>query len=128
MGWMNGNDEGYEPGCTRFARHIGLKPATNRNTQCHWVTILGVDILFSYRTAMAFNKPGEGCYRRADTISRTTKRHMSDANVDGWKPLEDGAFEQKLGRAILGEILRSKDILEEIIGVAVSNKLVPEVV
>jgi hypothetical protein len=124
-GWMNGNEFGIDDRLTRLSRHIKLRAATNRKTPCHWVTIMGVQVLFSYGTAMAF-VTREGSFRREDGISSVTKRHLDETQTWSFDKLEDDAFELALDRAVVSEILRNQKVFEEIFATAVANKLLPE--
>lgn len=105
---------------------IELRPATNRKTPCHWAKVFGVHVLFSYETAMAFSNPGKGSFRRSDTWSKTTRKHLSETSVMEYNVLPDDDFEVALNHAIMSQVLRDKALLVEIVGAAVADKLVPE--
>lgn len=124
--WVNGNRNGIDEALTRFSSFIELKAATNRNTQCYWVKIMDVYILFSYSTAMAFQSRGEGSFRRKDDISVTTRRHLRETGADDYQALEDDEFEARLDRAIVTQIVKNRSMLEGIYSAAVANNLVPE--
>lgn len=79
--------------------NVNLHEATDRKTPCHWVTVGGVSMLFSYRTIMAFRGMGK-CYRREDGISVTTRKHLHETGCADYPKLDDEAFQDTLQRAL----------------------------
>lgn len=75
---------------------ITLNDATSRKTQCHWVGIGGLSILFSYQTPIAFRVCGQ-YYRRHNNWGPATGRHMRETGVVDWPEIVDeDEFNRKL--------------------------------
>jgi hypothetical protein len=85
---------------------ISLSPATRRNTPAHYVNVCGVNILFSYETAVGCNPPDEVSFRRRNVWGPTTGKHLNETgfrNV-GIEELEEDEFEVRMNKAILRAI------------------------
>ncbi len=79
-----------------------LIKGSDRNTQCHYIRLMGVVVYFSYETPIAFEYRGE-YYRRRNVWGPTTGRHMKEMGVTGsyFTEMEDGeAFNKLLDRTI----------------------------
>jgi hypothetical protein len=81
----------------------------NSATTCYSISILGVELYYSYGTIMAFYTP-RTAYRRADHRSVTTAKHMGLMSVSHYDQLTDEAFVRELTRAFVGGAMRYLDI------------------
>lgn len=80
--------------------NLELNKATKRNTQCHWVSLAGVRMLFSYSTVVAFQAQGKSFCRRNDW-GPTTGRHMNETGVRTWTEVADEkTFENMIDLAL----------------------------
>lgn len=79
----------------------------------HWVSVMGVNVLFSYQTAIAFNDDRQRL-RVRNTWGPTTGRHMNEANVRDYTEVSDKAFNEALDAALVRSALES-----------VKNKFIP---
>lgn len=76
------------------------KVAHNSRTDAHWVHVLGVHVLFSYETPVAFATLGEQL-RRNNDWGATTGKHMNLAGVRQYPVEEDASkFNDRLTAAI----------------------------
>jgi hypothetical protein len=79
---------------------------SKRDTPATVVRVFGVDVLFSYTTAVACNVPGKAAFRMKNYWGPTTGRHLSEWGfmTPGVEVLEMPEFEQRLADAIYGQI------------------------
>lgn len=102
---------------------IRFAEATRRKTPCHWLTVFGVEILFSYQTPVAFDDNYGVLYRQHNHWGPTTDRHMRETNVYDWPIIDNQEeFERALDRAIHQRIARDENIVAAI----VAHKMAPE--
>jgi hypothetical protein len=78
----------------------------SRNTPATVVRVFGVDILFSYTTAVGCSVPGKAAFRLKNYWGPTTGRHLKEWGymTPGVEELTDAEFEQRLTDAIYERI------------------------
>lgn len=77
---------------------------TRRNTQCRWLEVESVSVLFSYDTPVALRAPGMS-YRRNDDWGPTTRKHMKEAGVADFERLDAREFNEALHRAFVRSVV-----------------------
>lgn len=82
---------------------IALTKASSRNTPAHYVNVCGVNILFSYETAVGCNPPDEPSFRRKNIWGPTTGKHLNETGFRnmGIAELDEEQFEVRMNQAIL---------------------------
>ena len=85
---------------------ISLTKASSRNTPSHFVNVAGVNVLFSYETAVGCNPPDEPSFRRKNIWGPTTGKHLNETGFRnmGIAELEADEFELRMNKAIIRAI------------------------
>lgn len=84
-----------------------------RNTPASVVHICGVDVFFSYETAVGCSPSDEPSFQRENVWGPTTGRHLNEwgFNRQGIEKLDANDFEHRLSRALvrgMGRVISSK--------------------
>lgn len=75
----------------------------HRNTPAAVVNICGVQVYFSYETAVGCNPPGEPSFQRENVWGPTTGRHLNEwgFNTFGVSKLDEAEFTRRMDLAII---------------------------
>ena len=80
---------------------VRLRKGSDRNVQCHIVSIGPHNFFFSYETCVAYDGPAsDQPVRIHNHWGPTTGRHLSDMGVKDWRVLTDEEFAGVLARAM----------------------------
>ncbi len=84
---------------------VCFSKATNRNTQCYWVVVAGVQLLISYETVVAVLAHKDSA-RRGKDWGPTTERHLYETGCKTFPIMEEKEFNEHVEHLVRDALVK----------------------